>query len=458
MSCSRRWAGRRIPICRVIEEPRSVDKVVDKVVDRVLFAGELDDASLGAQAAIAAQLALRGLSSVFALPRAAGAHDDVTGVLRTGEPPFGMLQAPMHFAMPPRVPEPRNYVDLLLNRGFGDPHLLFSLASAWRGVLRVAEPAVMVVSDRPDALLAARLAGLPVVQLSRGFGIPPEEQPLPVLRPWVEQAAERRSADEAKVLRNINLLLDHVQRPRLGALHELYAGGTRLIASLPELDPHGPRADCNYCGPLQGAARGRRLSWPAGARRRVLVHLREVPVTHAKAMHTMLNALARRDSATHALLPAGTRLSAESAFLASGSMNRVHRTADWSGLLASADLCVFDGDPQVATRCALAGVPMICTPVSVEGFLLAQRVTAAGIGWGVGLVAPDLRGRFKTALRQLESSGREARAVRALARRHARLNKDEAARMVIASITRAITSSADERAAWAARAKRSKPA
>jgi len=334
----------------------------------------------------------------------------------------------------------------LLNRGFGDPHLLFSLASAWRGVLRVAEPAVMVVSDRPDALLAARLAGLPVVQLSRGFGIPPEEQPLPVLRPWVEQAAERRNADEAKVLRNINLLFDHVQRPRLGALHELYAGGTRLVASLPELDPHGPRADCNYCGPLQGAARGRRLSWPAGARRRVLVHLREVPVTHARAMRTLLDALARRDSATHALLPAEARLPAGSAFVAGGSMNRVHRGAvDWRGLTADADLCLFDGDAQIASACALAGVPMICTPVSVEGFLLAQRIAAAGMGRGVGLVAPDLRGRLKAVLRDLDKSGREARAARALARRHARLDADTAMSTVVEAIIRAAVPGAGQR-------------
>lgn len=418
------------------------------VLVRVLFAGELDGPNLGAQAAIAAQLASRGLSSVFALPRTAGALDDAAGMLHTGAPPFDILQAPTHFSLPPRVPEPRNYVDLLLNRGFGDAHLLFALASAWRGVLRVTEPSVVVVSGRPDALLAARLAGLPVVQLSRGVGIPPGVQPLPVLRPWVEQTQERRSADEAQVLRNINVLFDHVQQPRLAALHELFAGGTRLVASLPELDPYGPRKDCGYCGPLQGEARGRRLSWPAAARRKVLVHLRDVPAANAKAMRTLLDSLVKRDSATHALLPAGARLPAGSAFLASANMNRVHRGAvDWRGLLADADLCLFDGDPQIALGCALAGVPMICTPVSVEGFLLAQRVVASGLGRGVGLVAPDLRGRLKVVLRHLETPGGEARAARAMARRHAQLNADTAMSMVVDAITNAAASGAAQRGA-----------
>ena len=94
--------------------------------------------------------------------------------------------------------------------------------------------------------------------------------------------------------------------------------------------------------------------------------------------------------------------------------------------MPDADACIFDGDSQVAACCALAGVPLVCTPPSVEGFLLAGRMIKAGIGAGVGLIAPNIRGRLKATLKEFATGGEEVRAVRALASLRAHLGDREA--------------------------------
>jgi len=378
----------------------------------ILFAGELDGnrEGLAAQAEIAAALAERDMRSVFAVRSMTLAN----AVLADSK--WDFLQAPRHYLLLPLIAEPRNYVDSLLNRGFGDAHLLAAQADAWQATIRAVKPALLVVCGLPEALLAARLAGLPAIQLSRGFDMPPDSDPLPVLRPWVEQSSRRRKADEALVLGNINALLAAAKRPHLTALHQLFASAVRLLATLPELDPYATRKRCRYVGPLAAIAHGRRLAWPAAAKRRVLVHLSQLPQTNREAVNSILGALERRDSATIALLPGSRAGAAGKAGVAAGAQQFIHRSeVDWGRLLAQADVAVFDGDPQFAAHCALAGVPLICTPQSVEGFQMAGCLTKAGIGAGVGLVAPDLRGRLRAMLEEIESGGEEARAAQALA-------------------------------------------
>lgn len=70
-----------------------------------------------------------------------------------------------------------NFAHILANVGWGDFAELFGLACAWRNVIRLVRPDLMVCDHSPTALLASRGLGVRRVVIGSGFLCPPDECP-----------------------------------------------------------------------------------------------------------------------------------------------------------------------------------------------------------------------------------------------------------------------------------------
>lgn len=300
----------------------------------------------------------------------------------------------------------RNYGDSLAALGFFDLQVLRRLQDAWRQLMTVLRPDVLVIDHAPVAHLAARLNRFPYLRLSDGFDTPPASSPLPVLQPWLVQEAHIQCNEEAGMLHNVNQLLQEAGVPSLVQLHQLFAAEHTLFATTASFDPFGPRQNARYAGWLREPAPAGPGDWPGYARRRVFLHLRSNAL--AKPIVKALNA---KRTAMAMVLPGCSREAlAEYAIEPWRSS-----TSNLEGLpyLCGADLAVFDGDPAVLASCLQAGVPAVCVPDQVEGFYLASALVRERLGMAVGTVAGNFHGRFRSAVRKiLEGPGYRRRMLR----------------------------------------------
>jgi hypothetical protein len=129
-------------------------------------------------------------------------------------------------------------------------------------------------SHAPTALLAAR--GYPAKRavIGVGFSCPPDEYPLPDLRPWLPDESEQLRGDEDRVLTNANRVLDRFGVTPLDRIAQLYGEvDENFLTTWPEFDPYPNRKSARYWGPtfLGG---GKSPEWPSGAGRRVYAYLK----------------------------------------------------------------------------------------------------------------------------------------------------------------------------------------
>ena len=185
----------------------------------LLFAWELGGGS-GHVAQIAA-LAGRFLAaghSVFAVlrepARAAGLLD--------GER-VTVLQSPYK---PPTnqncVAAPRTFAHVLWDAGFGDAAELQARAEAWAMLIDSVGPDLIAFDHAPTALLAARGPQVKRAVIGNGFCCPPDQTPLPDLRPWMPPEAAALLADERRVLDSMNLVLERRGAAPLERVSQLY--------------------------------------------------------------------------------------------------------------------------------------------------------------------------------------------------------------------------------------------
>src|SRR5665213_3975908 len=127
-----------------------------------------------------------------------------------------------------------NFLDVLVHVGFGDPAKLAAMAGAWRALLDLVQPDV-IVSDHSPALQVAAYGGkIPLVAIGTGFTMPPLNlDRLPPMR-----ADRAPIASEAQVLGGASAFLSANGVAPPSNLIELFRTAERVIFSYPELDPY----------------------------------------------------------------------------------------------------------------------------------------------------------------------------------------------------------------------------
>jgi UDP:flavonoid glycosyltransferase YjiC (YdhE family) len=345
-------------------------------VSRVLFAWELGAGlgHLGPFRPIAERLVARGHEVTVAGSDVERSH----AVFASGA--VKMVQAPFCTKTYSGLAEPPlNYSEILMRFGYLDAPLLGGLVRAWRGLLDLARADVLVADHAPTALLAAR--GLKTARAVFGnpFAVPPAVSPTPAMRSWVEVPAQRLASSDDSVLKVINSSLP-ADAPRLGAVHEIFDGATRLYTGIPELDPYGPRDPGDYLGLYTGVIGTGSAAWPAGGGPRIFVYL------HADYRHieAAMSALAGSGARCLVYLLGGTpglRQKHEGPRLAFSTT-----PVNLDEVMAEADLCFCHANTGTVTSVMRAGKPMVLAPSQLEQFLLANAVEKLGLA---RVVHPD---------------------------------------------------------------------
>ena len=102
-------------------------------------------------------------------------------------------------------------------------------------MLRDVLPVLMVAEFAPTAMLAARLAGVPVRALGTGFTLPPQEVPMPWAQWWLPEPTGRLQAVEDAAVTAIGTALAGRGAPTLPSVASLFEGVELVRFGLPRL-------------------------------------------------------------------------------------------------------------------------------------------------------------------------------------------------------------------------------
>ena len=335
-------------------------------MSRILFAWELGGnyGHLSKLLPLARLLRQRGHEPAFVVRDLA-----VASVLIGNE--FTCLQTPRppDTVRQPRVPV--SYADILSGAGFGNREALSGMLHAWQGLFDLVKPDVVVAQFAPVAIVAARQASRPTLQVDTGFECPPAAKPYPNFRPWVKIARQELLDRENALLQTVNAVcgwndadLRTTLRPNLS-----------LLATLPELDHYPGRRGGRYIGPFFALEQGDELFWNSTTDKRIFTYLRPFP-----ELSTLLNDLRQSQAEVIAVIPGIDRKLANS--FTADRFRIVSAQARLDKLLPQADVVVSHGGHGLTSACLLQGVPSLAIPTMIEQWMTARNLERLKIGLG----------------------------------------------------------------------------
>lgn len=371
---------------------------------KVLFAWELG-AGLGhvfQMQPLAQDLVSQGHQVVMALRDAAG-----TGCMFAGSG-VSVLQAP--FALPPRryFRPTQSFAHILANNGWQERTYLITVAEAWRHLLRLVSPGLVIFDYAPTALLASR--GLPVRRalIGSGFCCPPDECPFPAVLP-ADPVKLRR--DEERLLDSANALLREWRQPELGRLGQLFSEvDENFLTTFPELEQYPSRRDARYWGPVLNRAGGKVPEWPAVEGKRIFAYLKPFD-----ALESLLGAL--RNLGHPTLVYIDGLADSVVARIASRIVRFETTRLDLAKVGQEGDLAILNAGQGATAAMLLAGRPILQIPLAQEQRLTAQATCRLGAGAMALPTNPEL---IRRALDSLLGPGGEryAQAARAFAQKY----------------------------------------
>lgn len=287
---------------------------------RVLLAAELlrGPATLTRILPLADALSARGHDVSLAIPSGLGASVPTFDAPRWGVPP-----PPGYVAL--------SYSDLLMHGGYAAPDALLGLLTGWRGVLDQAQPDLLIADFSPTAMLAARVARVPLAAVGDGFSLPPLTAPFASMRPWEAIAPDALISLDGRVLAVVNAVLAAVKAGPMRALRDLFDGVPAFLCGFPELDHYPGRAGADWYGQVFAAG--------------------PTPAVDLDPGHPA------RAAVTEAL-----------------------------GRLGSADVVICQGIEAVGPA-LLAGKPVLMLPIFLEQTMTLHRLMQQGLGRGLPLTA-----------------------------------------------------------------------
>ena len=285
------------------------------------------------------------------------------------------LQAPLWLPPVQGLPAPINFTESLFLFGFLQPGGLLSVLRAWRAVLALLKPDLLIFDHAPTALLASRGLGLPRLVTGNSFAVPPRRTPLPLYEWWNPKAGvpQRELDCEERLLRNANHALSALGAPPMTCVADLYDAEVTHITGAPELDVYGPRDAACYVGAINALDQGVEPRWPAGPARRVFAYLKP------RYMHfdAVVTALARLDASVLVFAPGLARqnmLRLQAANLAFSTEPLRMRSVREQVEMA---VCHAGGMVDVMLQ---AGRPVFLLPMQMEQTMTSRRVDELGCG------------------------------------------------------------------------------
>ena len=288
---------------------------------------------------------------------------------------------------------PLNYAEILMRYGYLDAPVLGGLVRAWRDLILLARPDVLVADHAPTALLAARDMRIAKLATGAPFTIPPRTSPTPNMRPWLSVPEERLASSDRTVLATVNASLPQ-GTAKLGTVPEIFEGAELLMSGVAELDPYAPRQGGSYLGLHAGSVGKLAPQWPQGEGSRIFAYL-NIEYKHLEAaVGALAGSGARCVVFIAGVSPALREKHGNERLVFSDGLLDIDRT------LSEADLCVCHGNFGTVTGSLRSGKPMVVLPMDLEKFLTAAALQKRNLAYYVhpDVPSPDFIGAIRMAL------------------------------------------------------------
>lgn len=351
----------------------------------ILLATELGNGQghLAPIGAIITHLASRGQPRVLATHQPETA--EVMGLHRYAP----ILPVPVGTAGVQSVPIQASYASLLHNCGWHGAAALAGRLRAWCSLMQLSGAWAVLVDHAPTALLAARVLGLPAAAMGTGFCLPPLQSPFPAY-PVVPAREQRLRDNESRVLMVVNGALAALGAEPLPALQSLFDGVELGLKTYPELDHYGIERGARYLG-LQDFSSGLAANWGESREPRLFAYLRA-----GEGLEALLAAL-QASRAQVLVRLADVPLEKVARYQRPGM--RITDSNIWlRQAVETCDAFVSSGSHGAVAEALLAGKPCLIQYSHTEQRLMAERVTALGVGLGL---ASNQQESYGPAVRQL---------------------------------------------------------
>ena len=324
-------------------------------------------------AALARTLAADGCEIHVATPDAIPTQHAFAGIAAT-------------FHRPPALPavggkgNAVSYADILLRIGYADPAMLIEALRAWQAGLRYIKPDLVVAEFAPTAMLAARVASLPMVAIGTGYTIPPLETPMPFTQAWSTPPPGRLAAVEAEALGAMNTALTAMGAAPLPNVAALFDVQELIRFGYPALSHYPQQAALPWVAPHIMEAGGAVPDWPPGHGMRVFAYLNAGHPLCA----TVLRAIAARRLPTVLHIP-GLPSPALEAMVGAAAMEcvRLHtEPVRMAAVLAECEVVVCHGVGTLSAGLA-AGKRVLHLPGHLEQDMVLFRLLQGRLGTGV---------------------------------------------------------------------------
>ncbi len=266
-----------------------------------------------------------------------------------------------------------SYQEILLEAGFGNAATLDFLVRAWQSLFRLGQVDALVADFSPAAMLAARLAGIPVLHLGDGFTIPPDDDQYRAFNSPAAIADNRiRNASE-RVLACANQVLGAAGAGPLQSVAGLCATTSTVLVTYPELDHYrGCARSTGFFGHVENPGADD-AGWRPVPGPRILAYLKPT----APEFEATVEVLRR--------LPAQTRIYASGVVRANDSASGVGLVwhagpIAFAAAVGGADMVVSNAGHGATCATLLAGKPLCMLPTVHEQLLTARNVEAIGAG------------------------------------------------------------------------------
>ena len=354
---------------------------------KVLLAWELgaDYGHVMRFATLARELVQRGHEPVLVL------KDLTHAEALLGSQRLTVLQAPLWLGDVSGLPPPASFAETLLRLGFLHPGALTGLCRAWRSLIALCKPDVLVCDHAPTALLATRGLGLARINMGDGFAVPPRARPMPIYRPWRPEPPARVAQAEQHTLNGANVALANLGQPPLRCLAELLEVDDEIIASFAEFDHYPGRQGARYAGPLPNPPQGVAPQWPLVDGPRVFAYLKP----GARDFEPVLKALQGLDVAAVVHAP-GVSTALQHRYLAA-NIRFSEQPLRMDDVCRECDIGICHAGTGTVQALVTAGKPVLLLPQHVEQMMTARAVLTLGAGLVVDgeKPAPDLRRLIK---------------------------------------------------------------
>jgi len=270
-----------------------------------------------------------------------------------------------------RIEPMRSFAHILHNTGCGSPGELHKLSAAWRTIIELVRPDLVICDHCPTALLALRGTQIRHVTLGTGFFCPPHQSPWPPFGQSSPELERRLADDERRVLEVANSVLNANRQPPLEQIADLYAqADDQILTTVAELDHYPQRAHVNYAG-FWPAGRGQPFSWPVATGPRVYAYLKEFA-----AAPQFVQYLGQRGWPTVLFAP---DLFAKLTSTLPPNVAIFRYPLSLPQVAREADIILQNANHATLLELLLAGRAVISIPLTVEQAMLAGRVAAFGI-------------------------------------------------------------------------------